>query len=136
MAKTSPGPVIYRQERVGRDGREFTMYKFRSMRTDAEVATGATWARENDPRATRVGRVMRRLSLDELPQLWNVIRGQMSLVGPRPERESFVRLFQGSIPRYMERLQVKSGVTGWAQVNGLRGNTSIEARTMHDIYYA
>ncbi|MCK4546084.1 MAG: undecaprenyl-phosphate glucose phosphotransferase [Candidatus Eisenbacteria sp.] len=132
----SPGPVIYRQGRVGRDGRAFVMYKFRSMTADAEDVTGPVWAGEDDSRATRVGRYLRRLSLDELPQLVNVLKGEMSLVGPRPEREFFVRQFQTAVPRYLDRHRVKSGMTGWAQVHGLRGNTPIEERTEYDIYYA
>jgi exopolysaccharide biosynthesis polyprenyl glycosylphosphotransferase len=129
-------PVFYRQRRVGRDGRAFVMYKFRSMGVDAEENTGPVWARDNDTRVTRVGRHLRRLSLDELPQLLNVFRGEMSLVGPRPEREFFVRQFQTAVPRYLDRHRVKSGMTGWAQVHGLRGNTSVEDRTEFDIYYA
>jgi len=120
---SSRGPVLYRQARVGRDGREFQMVKFRTMRTDAESATGPVWTRADDPRVTRVGRWLRRFSLDELPQLWNVLRGDMSLVGPRPERQVFVAEFSRRLPRYFERHRVRSGLTGWAQVNGLRGNT-------------
>jgi len=127
-------PVFYRQERMGLDGRTFVLTKFRTMRTDAE-ATGAMWSQDNDPRCTRVGRFMRRTSLDELPQLWNVFRGEMSLVGPRPERPVFVKEFRSSIPRYMVRHRVKAGLTGWAQVNGLRGNTSVEDRLAHDLFY-
>jgi len=132
----SPGPAIYRQRRVGRDGRTFVMYKFRSMRMDAEEGSGPTWAREHDARATRVGRHLRRLSLDELPQLVNVLKGQMSLVGPRPEREFFVKQFETAVHRYLDRHRVKSGMTGWAQVHGLRGDTSVEERTEYDIFYA
>jgi exopolysaccharide biosynthesis polyprenyl glycosylphosphotransferase len=130
----SPGPVLYRQERVGRDGRRFSIYKFRSMPVDAEVA-GPRRSSKEDRRATRMGRILRRTSLDELPQLWNVLRGQMSLVGPRPERPYFVDSFREDVPRYLERHGVKSGLTGWAQVNGLRGDTSIEERTRYDIWY-
>ncbi len=132
---TSRGPVFYRQERVGRDGREFDMLKFRTMRTDAEQASGPVWAQEDDPRVTPLGRALRRWSLDELPQFWNVLRGDMSLVGPRPERQVFVEQFSEQMPRYFERHRVKSGLTGWAQVNGLRGNTSIEDRTLFDLHY-
>ena len=132
---TSPGPVFYGQERMGLDGRSFQMYKFRSMRVDAEAATGPVWAAEGDGRRTGVGRLLRRYSLDELPQLWNVLKGAMSLVGPRPERPFFVHQFKTLIPQYMLRHKVKSGMTGWAQVNGLRGNTSLEKRIEYDLYY-
>ena len=129
------GPVIYRQERVGRDGRVFALYKFRTMRVNAEGETGPVWARPNDSRRTRVGDFMRRWNIDELPQLWNVLKGDMSLVGPRPERPHFVKQFRETIPRYMARHKIKSGLTGWAQVNGLRGNTSIQERIKYDLYY-
>jgi exopolysaccharide biosynthesis polyprenyl glycosylphosphotransferase len=132
---TSPGPVIYRQERIGRDGRTFVLYKFRTMFEDAEARTGPVWASSDDPRQTKLGRVLRRTNLDELPQFWNVARGDLSLVGPRPERPMFVDQFRGGIPRYFERHRVKSGITGWAQVNGLRGQTSIEERTRFDLFY-
>jgi Undecaprenyl-phosphate glucose phosphotransferase len=132
---TSPGPVLYRQERMGLDGRSFGMYKFRSMRLDAEAESGPVWAPPGDERRTVVGRVLRRFSLDELPQLWNVLVGDMSLVGPRPERPFFVHQFKTLIPQYMLRHKVKSGLTGWAQVNGLRGNTSLEKRIEYDLYY-
>lgn len=131
----SPGPVFYGQERMGRDKRVFKMLKFRSMRADAEARTGPVWARDRDERRTRVGRFLREWSLDELPQLWNVLMGQMSLVGPRPERPFFVEKFQGAVPLYFDRHRVKSGMTGWAQVNGLRGNVPIETRTRYDLYY-
>jgi len=131
----SPGPVLHRQDRVGRDRRRFTMLKFRSMRVDAESQTGPVWASENDPRRTRVGAFLRRWSLDELPQLWNVFRGEMSLVGPRPERPVFVEQFEQRVQDYYDRHRVKSGVTGWAQVHGLRGNVPIEERTRYDLYY-
>jgi exopolysaccharide biosynthesis polyprenyl glycosylphosphotransferase len=131
----SPGGVLYRQERVGRDGRRFTMYKFRSMRSDAEK-DGPVWGRGvDDPRNTVVGRALRRTGLDEIPQLYNVLKGEMSLIGPRPERPCFVNEFADSIPGYLDRHRVKSGVTGWAQVNGLRGDTSVKERTEYDIYY-
>ena len=132
---TSPGPALYRQERMGLDGRSFTTLKFRSMFNDAERATGPVWTRKDDPRCTPVGRVLRRFSLDELPQLWNVLRGEMSLVGPRPERPYFVEQFKDRVPEYMLRHKVKAGLTGWAQVNDLRGNTSIEKRIEYDLYY-
>jgi exopolysaccharide biosynthesis polyprenyl glycosylphosphotransferase len=131
----SRGPVFYLQERVGRDGRRFRMVKFRSMRVDAEAKTGPVWARAGDARRTRLGGLLRRTSLDELPQLWNVLRGEMSLVGPRPERPLFVDQFEERIPRYFGRHRVKSGMTGWAQVHGLRGNTPVEERTRFDLYY-
>jgi exopolysaccharide biosynthesis polyprenyl glycosylphosphotransferase len=131
----SRGPVFFAQRRIGRDGREFRILKFRSMPPDAERSTGPVRAQRDDARPTRVGRWLRRSSLDELPQLWNVLKGEMSLVGPRPERGHFVEEFRHSIPRYLERHGVKSGLTGWAQVNGLRGDTSIEERTRYDIWY-
>jgi exopolysaccharide biosynthesis polyprenyl glycosylphosphotransferase len=132
---SSRGPVLYRQQRVGRDGRIFQMIKFRTMYQDAERVTGPVFATAADPRRTRVGGWMRAFSLDELPQLYNVLRGDMSLVGPRPERPVFVQEFRASIPRYFERHKVRSGITGWAQVNGLRGDTPLEERTRYDIYY-
>ena len=132
---SSPGPVLYKQKRMGLDGHVFNMYKFRSMRADAEVKTGAVWAVKNDPRRTKLGVFMRSTSLDELPQFFNVLRGDMSLVGPRPERPPFVQKFRERIPQYMLRHKVKSGVTGWAQINGWRGNTSIEKRIEYDLYY-
>lgn len=132
---TSPGPVFYRQERMGLDRQPFSVLKFRSMNQDAERDTGPVWTRENDPRRTVVGSFLRRFSIDELPQLWNVLRGQMSLVGPRPERPFFVEQFRNRVPQYMLRHKVKSGLTGLAQVNGWRGNTSIEKRIEYDLYY-
>jgi len=132
---TSPGPVFYRQERMGLDGRPFTVYKFRSMRVDAEDVTGPIWARDDDPRCTAVGRFLRRTDLDELPQIWNVFKGAMSIVGPRPERPFFVDQFKHRFPQYMLRHKVKAGITGWAQVNGWRGNTSLEKRIEFDLYY-
>ncbi|HEY2956125.1 MAG TPA: undecaprenyl-phosphate glucose phosphotransferase [Candidatus Eisenbacteria bacterium] len=131
----SPGPVLYSQERVGLSGRRFRMLKFRTMRADAETDDSPGWTRPNDPRRTGAGAVLRRLSLDELPQLWNVFLGQMSLVGPRPERPVYVEQFRASIPRYMLRHHVKAGITGWAQVNGLRGDTPLERRIEYDLYY-
>ena len=132
---TSRGSVFFRQERMGENGELFGLYKLRTMPMDAEKATGPVWSSADDPRATTVGRVLRRLGLDELPQLWNVLQGDMSLVGPRPERQIFVEQFKEDIPRYMSRHLVKSGVTGWAQVNGLRGDTSVKARLEYDMFY-
>jgi Undecaprenyl-phosphate glucose phosphotransferase len=132
---TSPGPVFYRQERMGLDGKAFNVYKFRSMYSDAEETTGPVWARDDDPRATPLGKWLRRFDLDELPQFWNVLRGDMSIVGPRPERPFFVEQFKHRIPQYMLRHKVKAGITGWAQVNGWRGNTSLEKRIEYDLYY-
>jgi Undecaprenyl-phosphate glucose phosphotransferase len=132
---TSPGPIFYKQERMGLDGKAFEVFKFRSMYQGAEDATGPIWARDNDPRCTTVGKWLRRLDLDELPQLWNVLRGDMSIVGPRPERPYFVEQFKHRIPQYMLRHKVKAGITGWAQVNGWRGNTSLEKRIEYDLYY-
>lgn len=130
----SRGPVLYRQERMGMNGRRFPMLKFRTMRVDAEQH-GPGWTTPGDPRRTRAGEILRRLSLDELPQLWNVLVGDMSLVGPRPERPMYVEQFRGTIPRYMLRHHVKAGITGWAQVNGLRGDTPLDARIEYDLYY-
>ncbi len=135
IKRSSPGPVFYRQERMGLDGRAFTVYKFRSMPVDAEDASGPVWAREDDPRATRIGRWLRQTDADELPQFWNVLVGDMSIVGPRPERPFFVEQFKHRIPQYMLRHKVKAGITGWAQVNGWRGNTSLEKRIEFDLYY-
>jgi exopolysaccharide biosynthesis polyprenyl glycosylphosphotransferase len=129
------GPILYRQVRTGLDGRSFALYKFRSMRPDAEGDGEAHWTRNKDPRVTRIGAWLRRTNLDELPQLINVLRGDMSLVGPRPERPEFVERFRSRYPEYMARLRVRAGLTGWAQVNGLRGDTSIRRRVAHDLYY-
>ncbi len=130
----SRGPAFYAQERMGLDGEPFWCIKFRSMRTDAEKG-GPGWTVKDDPRVTRLGKFIRRTNLDELPQLVNVLKGEMSLVGPRPERPVYVEEFRKQIPRYMERHREKSGITGWAQVNGLRGDTSIEERTKYDLWY-
>ncbi|MDE0330285.1 MAG: undecaprenyl-phosphate glucose phosphotransferase [Nitrospinae bacterium] len=132
---TSRGPVLYHQERMGLDGVQFRMYKFRSMRIDAEAELGEVWTKKDDERCTRFGAYLRKTSLDELPQLFNVLRGEMSLVGPRPERPVFVEKFRTSVPDYMLRHKMKSGITGWAQVNGWRGNTSIEKRIEFDLHY-
>jgi Undecaprenyl-phosphate glucose phosphotransferase len=132
---TSKGPVFYRQERMGLDGKSFTIVKFRSMFEDAERHTGPVWAVAGDPRVTPFGRFLRRSNLDELPQLWNVFRGDMSIVGPRPERPHFVEQFKHKIPQYMLRHKVRAGLTGWAQVNGWRGNTPLEKRIEYDLYY-
>lgn len=132
---SSSGPIFYSQKRIGADGKEFLMFKFRTMRTDAEVSTGAVWAVQNDSRVTDIGRFLRKSSLDEIPQFYNVLRGDMSIVGPRPERPEFVSTFRKEIPQYMLRHKMKSGITGWAQVNGWRGNTSIEERIKFDLFY-
>jgi len=131
---TSKGPIFYSHERVSLDGRPFRIYKFRSMRTDAEK-NGAKFAVKDDPRVTPIGKFLRRTSLDELPQLINVLKGEMSLVGPRPERPVFIDEFKQKIPKYMLRHKVRAGLTGWAQVNGWRGNTSVERRIEYDLYY-
>ncbi|MFL5341230.1 MAG: undecaprenyl-phosphate glucose phosphotransferase [Gemmataceae bacterium] len=132
---TSPGPIFYRQERCGLNGRPFWMLKFRTMRVDAEAHTGPVWAQKDDPRRTPLGTFLRRTSLDELPQLINVLKGDMSLVGPRPERPVFIHQFSKTIPNYMSRHCVKAGITGWAQVHGWRGNTSLRKRLQFDLYY-
>lgn len=132
---SSRGPVFYRQERCSLDGQPFQMLKFRSMRPDAEVKSGAVWTAKNDPRCTRIGAFLRKTNLDELPQLINVLRGEMSLVGPRPERPVFVEQFRKTIPNYMARHAVKAGLTGWAQVNGWRGNSSLRRRVQFDLHY-
>ena len=132
---TSPGPIFYFQKRIGEDGRRFAMIKFRTMIQNAEKGVGRVWAKKDDPRRTKIGGFLRKTNIDELPQLVNVFKGEMSLVGPRPERPNFVGKFREDIPRYMARHKIKSGMTGWAQVNGLRGNTSIEERTKYDLHY-
>ena len=132
---TSRGPIFYSQERMGLDGRRFMMYKFRSMFQGAERDSGPKFSEKDDSRVTAVGKILRRLSLDELPQLFNVVKGEMSLVGPRPERPVFVEGFREKIPRYMQRHKMKAGMTGWAQVNDWRGNTSIDKRIEYDLYY-
>jgi Undecaprenyl-phosphate glucose phosphotransferase len=132
---TSPGPVLFRQARMGFDGMIFDMLKFRSMIVDAEKETGSVWAKVDDPRRTSIGKLLRKTSLDELPQLFNVLKGEMSLVGPRPERPELIEEFKYKIPKYMLRHKIKAGMTGWAQVNGWRGNTSLEKRIEHDLHY-
>jgi Undecaprenyl-phosphate glucose phosphotransferase len=132
---TSRGPVLYRQERMGLDGKSFTIVKFRSMYNNAEEGTGPVWTVPGDTRVTSFGRFLRRSNFDELPQLWNVLKGDMSIVGPRPERPHFVEQFKHRIPQYMLRHKVKAGLTGWAQVNGWRGNTPLEKRIEYDLYY-
>jgi Undecaprenyl-phosphate glucose phosphotransferase len=132
---SSPGSVFFKQERMGLDGKIFDIIKFRSMRVGAEDRTGPVWATENDARVTRIGSFIRKFNLDELPQFFNVLKGQMSIVGPRPERPEFMQEFKKRIPEYMLRHKMKAGITGWAQVNGLRGNTSLEERTKYDLYY-
>lgn len=131
----SPGKAIFRQERVSRAGKRFNIYKFRSMQADAEYNIGHVWAKTDDPRQTALGKFLRRWSLDELPQFFNVLKGDMSIVGPRPEMSGLIDTFKESIPHYLARQRVKSGMTGWAQVNGLRGNTSLEDRVSYDRFY-
>ena len=132
---TSPGPLIYKQERVGLHNQTFWMYKFRSMEVQPESKEKKAWTVKNDPRVTPIGKFMRHTSIDELPQLFNILKGNMSLVGPRPERPFFVEKFREEIPRYMVKHQVRPGLTGWAQVNGYRGDTSIRKRIEYDLYY-
>lgn len=132
---TSPGPVFYAQERVGLDNRPFRMYKFRTMRVQEKQESDTTWTTKGDPRVTPIGGILRKLSIDELPQFFNVVRGQMSVVGPRPERPHFVEQFRNEYHHYMRRHAVKAGITGWAQINGLRGDTSIQERIEADIFY-
>lgn len=132
---SSTGPVLYRQERMGLDGRTFSMLKFRSMKVDAEKETGAVWAKQNDERCTKIGNFLRKTSLDEIPQFINVLKGEMSVIGPRPERPVFVEKFKKSIPHYMLRHKMKSGMTGWAQVNGYKGDTSLKKRIELDLHY-
>jgi exopolysaccharide biosynthesis polyprenyl glycosylphosphotransferase len=131
----SPGPVFYRQTRMGRKGKPFQIIKIRSMRLDAEKAGKPGWTTANDPRRLRIGALMRKWNIDELPQFWNVLKGEMSLVGPRPERPELIQNFKHEIEHYNARHTVKPGVTGWAQVNGLRGDTDLSERIRHDIYY-
>jgi exopolysaccharide biosynthesis polyprenyl glycosylphosphotransferase len=132
---SSPGPVLFKQERIGLHNCPFMMYKFRSMaqQTGADEAKG--WTKKNDPRVTGFGKFIRKTSIDELPQMWNVLKGDMSLIGPRPERPQYVEKFKEEIPRYMVKHQVRPGITGWAQINGYRGDTSISKRIECDLYY-
>ncbi len=132
---TSEGPVLYRQERMGLDGKIFNMLKFRTMATQAEKETGPVWAAEVDSRKTTIGNFLRKTSMDELPQFFNVLKGEMSIVGPRPERQFFIQQFRDKVPKYMLRHKMKAGITGWAQINGWRGNTSLEKRIEYDLYY-
>lgn len=132
---SSPGPIFYRQKRVGWNGDEFEMLKFRTMPVNAEAKTGPVWATREDTRPTRLGKFLRQTSLDELPQFINVLKGDMSIVGPRPERKIFVEEFKDTVPRYMQKHYMKAGITGWAQVNGWRGNTSLEKRIEYDLFY-
>jgi len=132
---TSVGPVFYKQERMGLDGKIFSMLKFRTMETQAEKETGPVWAAKGDSRRTPIGSFLRKTSMDELPQFFNVLKGDMSIVGPRPEREFFIQQFRSKIPKYMLRHKMKAGITGWAQISGWRGNTSLEKRIEYDIYY-
>ena len=132
---TSPGPIIFKQERIGLHNKPFQMYKFRTMEVQKPSTEAVKWTVRNDPRVTRVGRILRKTSIDELPQLFNILKGDMSLVGPRPERPLFVEKFKEEIPRYMVKHQVRPGLTGWAQINGYRGDTSIRKRIEYDLYY-
>jgi exopolysaccharide biosynthesis polyprenyl glycosylphosphotransferase len=132
---SSPGPILFRQQRVGRNGKLFTLLKFRTMRCSSTAESDTVWTTRNDPRCTAIGATLRKLSLDELPQLFNVIRGDMSMVGPRPERPHFVAEFRRHIQKYNLRHCCQVGMTGWAQVNGLRGDTSISDRLQYDLYY-
>jgi exopolysaccharide biosynthesis polyprenyl glycosylphosphotransferase len=131
----SPGPILYRQRRLGRNGKTLDMLKIRSMRLDAEKDGKVGWSRKDDPRRLRVGAFMRKWNIDETPQFWNVLKGEMSLVGPRPERPELIKNFKHEIPHYNVRHTVKPGLTGWAQVNGLRGDTDLFQRISYDLYY-
>jgi exopolysaccharide biosynthesis polyprenyl glycosylphosphotransferase len=135
VKRESPGPAVYRQIRVGLHGKPFTIYKLRSMHLDAETQSGARWAQPQDPRRLKIGAFMREWNLDELPQFWNILIGDMSLVGPRPERPELIAQFAYVIPHYTPRHEMRPGLTGWAQVNGLRGNTSLTERIRYDLYY-
>ena len=135
VALTSSGPVFFRQLRVGVGGELFELIKFRTMVPNAESETGPVWAQSGDDRCTGIGKILRQTSVDELPQFWNVLMGEMSIVGPRPERPEFIQKFREQFPQYNLRHKMKAGITGWAQVNGFRGNTSWEKRLAHDMYY-
>jgi len=135
IRREDSGPILYRQVRVGRQGHHFTIYKLRSMRKDAEKDTGPRWAVQKDARRLKIGMFMREWNLDELPQFWNILKGDMSLVGPRPERPELIAQFEKEIPHYNPRHEIRPGLTGWAQVNGLRGNTSLHERIRYDLYY-
>ena len=132
---TSRGPVFYSQERMGLDGKIFNMLKYRTMKIEAEKETGPVWAAKDDSRRTLIGAFLRKASLDELPQFLNVLKGEMSIVGPRPERQFFIQQFRDRIPKYMLRHKMKAGITGWAQISGWRGNTSLDKRIEYDLYY-
>jgi len=132
---TSPGPIIYKQKRVGENGKVFQIYKFRSMSSENEYIDEEKWTQKDDPRVTKIGKFIRKTSIDELPQFYNILKGDMSLIGPRPERPYFVNKFRESVPKYMIKHHVKPGMTGWAQINGYRGNTSIVKRIEYDIFY-
>jgi exopolysaccharide biosynthesis polyprenyl glycosylphosphotransferase len=131
----SPGPILYKQRRIGRKGREFHILKIRSMKVNAEAEGKAQWAQANDQRRLKIGAFMRKWNIDEVPQFWNVLTGEMSLVGPRPERPELIARFKSRIPHYQARHIYRPGITGWAQVNGWRGNTDLEERIRHDIWY-
>jgi exopolysaccharide biosynthesis polyprenyl glycosylphosphotransferase len=132
---TSRGPVIFKQERIGLHNKPFKMYKFRTMEVQKPSVEQQGWTTKDDPRVTKIGKFLRRTSIDELPQLFNILKGDMSVVGPRPERPQFVEKFKEEIPRYMVKHQVRPGLTGWAQINGYRGDTSIKRRIEYDIFY-
>jgi lipopolysaccharide/colanic/teichoic acid biosynthesis glycosyltransferase len=131
----SPGSIFYRQRRLGRNGMPFDIIKIRSMKLDAEIGTGACWAKKDDPRRLKIGAFMRKWNIDEVPQFWNVLKGEMSLVGPRPERPELIENFKQDIPHYNARHNVKPGITGWAQVKGLRGDTDLSERIRADLFY-
>jgi exopolysaccharide biosynthesis polyprenyl glycosylphosphotransferase len=135
VKRESPGPIFYKQVRVGRNGRSFNIYKIRSMRLDAEANGKAGWSTENDPRRLKIGSVIRKWNIDEIPQFWNVLTGEMSLVGPRPERPELISGFREVIPHYNARHNIKPGITGWAQINGFRGNTDLTERVKCDLFY-
>jgi lipopolysaccharide/colanic/teichoic acid biosynthesis glycosyltransferase len=131
----SPGPILYKQRRTSRGGRTFNIFKIRSMKLDAESTSGAVWCKKEDPRRLKIGTFMRKFNIDELPQFWNVLIGDMSLVGPRPERPELIEKFKDEIPNYNARHEVRAGLTGWAQIQGLRGDTDLTKRVEADLYY-